>query len=389
MTGDTRPSRISRNVGRRAFLKQGSALVAAVGAGACTGPSRKSRVPASRSATPITWRVQAHLGGDTASFRAFKRFCANIGELSEGDLVFEPYPPGAIVGVFDMFDAVKAGALDGASFPPFYPADTIPALAFLSSYPLGLDRPDQWETWFYELGGLELARKIHDPHNIRFVGPVQHDLNIIHSNVPIRSFEDFRGKRLRVPGGIIADVFAAAGAKTVVASADQIYAAMENGTIDAADFVGPGVNFELGYANIARYIILGPPSTPSIHQPCDLFCVLANLGRWRALPKHLQDVVEYAARRYSWDHYVSIQRANTLSWAKYKDKGVEILRLSEADVAKFRKVAIPIWFKWAKLSPLGREALASQLAYMKSPAVSYVRDDSLVDASGKKLSIDD
>jgi TRAP-type mannitol/chloroaromatic compound transport system substrate-binding protein len=353
--------------------------------GCATTP--RERAPAASSGA-ITWRVQSHIGGDTETFRAFKRFCASVGELSERKLIFEAHPPDSIVGVFDMFEALKTGLLDCASCPPHYPADRIPGLAFLSSYPLGLDRPDQWETWFYELGGLELARRMHEDHNIRFVGPVQHDLNIVHSRVPIRSFEDFRGKKLRMPGGLIADIFAAAGAKTVVTAPDRIYAALANGTVDAADFVGPAVNFELGFANVAPYIILGPTQTPSIHQPCDLFCVLANMDKWKSLSKHLQDVVEYAVRRYSWAHYGAIQRADTLSWAKYRAKGVEILRLSNADVEKFRKVAIPAWFAWAKKSPLGREAFASQLAYLQSPGVGYVEDAALVDAEGKRLSLD-
>jgi TRAP-type mannitol/chloroaromatic compound transport system substrate-binding protein len=372
---------------RRDVLVSGGAWVASLAAAACLRRNEVEAEPDAGGPTPIVWKVQNYIGGDTESFRLFKRFCASVGELSEGRLVFEPHPLGSIVGLFDIFEAVKTGKLDAATTGPFYQAAKIPELSFLSSYPLGLDRPDQWETWFYELGGLSVARRMHEPHNIRFVGPVQHDLNIIHSRVPIRSFEDFRGKKLRMPGGLVADVFTAAGAKTVLTSADQIYPGLASGSLDAADFVGPAVNYDLGFASVAKYIIMGPPATPCIHQPCDLECVLANMDRWRALPPHLQEVVEYAVRRYSWEHYGAIQKANTLVWDKYKAKGVEILRISDADVDKFRRVAIPTWFKWANKTPLGREAFASQLAYMKSPSVDYVDDSMLVDTDGKPLSL--
>jgi hypothetical protein len=46
-----------------------------------------------------------------------------------------------------------------------------------------------------------------------------------------------------------------------------------------------------------------------------------------------------------------------------------------------------MWFKWANKTPLGREAFASQLAYMKSPSVDYVDDSMLVDTDGKPLSL--
>ena len=169
----------------------------------------------------------------------------------------------------------------------------------MTSYPLGLDRPDQWETWYYGLGGLDLARRIFAPHGVYFVGPVQYDLNIIHLRKPLRSFEDFNGIKLRMPGGLIAEVFDAAGAKTTLLSGDQVYPALSTGAIDAADFAGPATNFNLGFANAAKYIIIGPPGTPCIHQPVDLHCVLVNLEKWNALPKNLQQVVEHATRRFS------------------------------------------------------------------------------------------
>jgi hypothetical protein len=73
--------------------------------------------------------------------------------------------------------------------------------------------------------------------------------------------------------------------------------------------------------------------------------------------------------------------------AEIRGERVEILELSDADVEKFRKVAIPLWFKWAKMDPLGREAFAGQLDYMKNPSVAYLTDAMLVDANGQKLTL--
>jgi len=317
----------------------------------------------------------------------FVKFCSNVAEFSEGELEIEPHPSSEIVPTLKIFDSLQSGKLDLASTSPTYPAGAYPGMAFLASYPLGLDRPDQWETWYFELGGLELARRMHEAHDIFFLSPLQHDSNIIHSRVPIRSFEEFKGKKIRMPGGLIADVFVAAGAKTVFVGGDQIYPGLESGALDAADNLGPASNYNLGFANVAKYIIRGPRGTRTIHQPVDLHAVLIHRPRWQALSKHLQDVLEYASHRYSWDHFVHVQRENIAAWRKFEEKGVEIIELTDADVVKFRKVAIPLWFKWAKLDPLGREAFASQLDYMKSPSVGYLTDDMLVDGNGQKLTL--
>ncbi len=86
-----------------------------------------------------------------------------------------------------------------------------------------------------------------------------------------------------------------------------------------------------------------------------------------------------ATRQHSWDHYAYIQKENIAAWDKYKAQGVQIIRLSEDDVQKFRRYAIPMWFRWAKKDPLAKEAFASQLAFMRTISVGYVPDSMLVD----------
>jgi TRAP-type mannitol/chloroaromatic compound transport system substrate-binding protein len=364
----------------------------ALGAAGAVACSDKSATPSSPE-TPATavattkWRVQSVWDAGTDGYTAFQRFCANVKELSEGKLELEPNAAGKLANSFEMFDAVKAGTIDAMSCFTIYWAPNLPVAAFLSSYPLGMDRPDQWETWFYSLGGIEIARKAFEANNIFYVGPVQHDLNLIHSKVPIRSFEDFRGKKIRFPGGLIADVFAQAGVQTVVLAGADVYPALQKGTIDAADFVGPAVNFSLGFADVAGFIVMGPPSTPCIHQPVDLLDFSVNLSKWNALSKHLQEVVIAATRQFSWDHYAYIQKQDLAAWDKFQAKGVQVIRLTDADIAKFRRLAIPAWFKWAKKDALAREALASQLAYMRSPSVGYLNDAMLVDTDGNRLSL--
>ncbi|MDP9151061.1 MAG: TRAP transporter substrate-binding protein DctP [Myxococcota bacterium] len=371
-------------IGRREIV---SGALAGLGAGALVSCSKPESAPKSveSSTKVIKWKAQSHDPALASDYEPFVKFCASVGELSEGQLVIEPHGPGEVVSIREMFAAVKTGKLDLAVTFPGY-ADFIAGTSFLTSYPLGLDRPDQWETWYYDLGGLGLARRMFEPHGVLFLAPVQHDLNLIHSRIPIRSFEDFRGVKLRMPGGLIADVFQAAGAKTVFLTGDQVYPTLQSGAIDAADFAGPATNFSMGFANVAKYIILGPPSTPCIHQPVDLHCALVGLERWNSLPKHLQAVLEYAVRRFSWDDYAHVQKENISAWERFRQKGVEIIRLSNSDIDKLRRVAIPMWFKWAQKDSLAREAFESQLAYMKNPSVAYITDEMLVDATGKALS---
>jgi TRAP-type mannitol/chloroaromatic compound transport system substrate-binding protein len=369
--------RSETTISRRRFLNAAAGGTAALGFPAIV-----------HAQAPVKWRIQSAWQAGTAGYTAFQKYCANVKEISEGKLLFQPFPEKGVVGTFEMFDAVKSGALDAMHCFSNYWTGKLPVTAFLSSYPLALDRPDQWETWFYELGGLQIARKAYQAHGMFFVGPIQHDLNLVHAKVAIRSFEEFKGKKIRFPGGMIADIFALAGVSTILLPGGEVYPALEKGLLDASDYTGPAVNYDLGFAEVAKYIVMGPISTPCLHQPVDLMDLTVNLAKWNALPKHMQNLVIAATRQHSWDQYAYIQKENVAAWDKFKVKGVQIIRLSDADIQKFRRLAIPMWFKWAKRDALAKEAFASQLAFMKTFNVGYITDSMLVDVDGKtKLSL--
>jgi len=220
-----------------------------------------------------------------------------------------------------------------------------------------------------------------------WVGCVQHDDNLIHSKIPIRSFEDFKGKKIRYPGGMIADIYKAAGVSTVLLPGGEVYPALEKGVIDASDYVGAAVNYNLGYGEICKYIVMGPPSTPCLHQPVDLMSVSININSWKKIPPHLQQLFEAAVKKHSWDHYTAIQRADLEAYEKFKAQGVEIIRLKESDIEKFKRFAPKLWVDYAKRNPLAMKAFKSQWEYMKTVKIGYYTDKDLVDPDGKKLEI--
>jgi TRAP-type mannitol/chloroaromatic compound transport system substrate-binding protein len=365
---------------RRSFLK-----TAAVATGAAAGVMGFPGVMKLSAAAPIKWKMQTCWDAGTIGYTKFLDFCKKVGEMTEGKLVIEGLPAGAIVGTFEMFDAVKAGVFDAYHSFDVYWVGKLPVCTFLTSYPFGMDRPDQWDTWFWYLGGKEIAREGYGKHNLMYLGPIQHDDNLIHSKIPLRSFEDFKGKKIRYPGGIIADIYRAAGVSTVLLPGGEVYPALEKGVIDASDFVGWAVNYNLGFAEIAKYIILGPPSTPCLHQPVDLMSIEINMNKWKALPKHLQELLEMSVKWHSWDHYTAIQKADIDAIPKYLAKGVEVIRLKESDIEKFKKFAPELWVTWAKKHPLAMKAFKSQWEYMKSEKMKYYTDSDMVDSKGKKI----
>ncbi|MBI1209645.1 MAG: ABC transporter substrate-binding protein [Azospirillum sp.] len=355
---------------RRKFLKA-FAVTGGLAAAAAVAAPHVAR------AAGKTFRIQTSWAPGTTGYKIFEKWCNGVAELTGGELAFKAFPAGAVSGDFQLFDAVKNGVLDGMNLFTVYWAGRMPAGVFLSSYPMGPNFPHQWDMLFNAYGATEFARELYKKNGLYFVCHIQHDLNLIHSKKPIKSLDDFKGLILRVPGGIVADCFAAIGAKTTLLPGSDVYPALERGTIEAADYVGPAVNFDLGFQQVTNYIVMGPQSTPCLHQPVDLMDISFSLRAWNSLSKRMQDLVHEMAQGYSVTHYGAIQEANKEAWPKYAKAGTSVSRLSEEDVARFRKVAIPLWFQWANKDKDAAKLFKMHLDLMQDPAVAYLTPDDI------------
>lgn len=352
---------------RRSFLK-GSALA---GAATLAAPAI-----ATAAGETTTWKVQTSWPGGLG-LQVFKDWCGSIKEKTGGQLEFIPFGAKDVVGDFQLFDAVKNGVLQAMNPFTLYWAGRMPAAVFLSSYPMGLRNPHEWDVFYYGLGGLEIARELFAREGLYYVGPIHHGPNIIHSKVPIRSVDDFRGRKMRLPGGMVAEVFQELGAKTTLLPGSEIFPALEKGTIDVADFVGPAINYALGFHQVTKYISMGPPGFMSLYQPVDLMDLTVGMDAWNALAPEMKQFVEMETKSYSIEHHAAIQKADQEAWVKFEEAGTEVTRLSQDDVEAVTEVAVPRWFAWANKDKDAARLFKIQLDYMKSGSLGYVTDDML------------
>ncbi len=363
--------------GRRSFLK--STAAAAGGATILGAPWIRNAT----AADTTTWKIQTSWPGGIG-LDIFKDWCGSIVEKTGGELAFQPFGAKDVVGDFQLFDAVKNGVLDAMNPFTLYWAGRMPASVFLSSYPLGPRNPHEWDVFFYGLGGLEITRELFAEFDMHYVGPIHHGPNIIHSKVPIRSIDDFNGRKMRLPGGMVAEVFQAAGAKTTLLPGSEIFPALEKGTIDVADYVGPAVNYALGFHQVTDFISMGPPGFMSLYQPVDLMDLTVGKKQWDALSPAMQQFVEMEVHVYSDLHHAAIQKADQEAWGKFEEAGTIVTRLSEEDVIAFTQLSVPIWFKWANKDKNAARVFQIQLDYMKSGSLGYV-DDAMI--KGQTLNV--
>lgn len=374
MTDTKTPLDLDVGAGRREFLK---GVVTTAGAGAAVAAASPLGFPyigKAEAQQTTSWRIQTSWPAGVG-LATFKQWCGTIKEKTGGELEFKPFGAKDIVGDFELFDAVKNGVLDAMNSFTLYWAGKLPATAFMSSYLMGLRYPHEWDVFFYSKGGLQVAREIFAKQGMHYVGRIHHGPNIIHSKVPIRSIEDFKGLKLRVPGGMIAEGFAAIGARTTLLPGGEVFAALEKGTVDAADYTGPAVNWDLGFQQVTKYIWMGPEGLESIYQPVDLMDLVVNTNVWNKLSPKMKQFVEDEVQVYSNIHHAAIQKADMEAWGKFEKAGIEINRLPTEDLPKFQRVATPIWFKWANKDKDAARIFKLQLEVMESPSFGYVTPD--------------
>lgn len=326
-------------------------------------------------------RIQSSWQPGTVGYKTFENWAARVQELTSGEVRIEPHPAGSIVGDFSLMDGVRDGVIEGQNMFTVYWAGKMPAGVFFSSYPMALSLPHHWDIMYGSYGGYGVVSDLYEKFGMEFLGHVHHDMNLIHSKEPLRSFEDFKGKKIRFPGGIVAETFADVGVRTTLLPGSEVYPALEKGTIDAADFVGPAVNYELGFHQVTGYIIMGPPSTPCLHQPVDLMDIAVQKRTWERLSPETRDIMRDLVAAYSREHYAAIQEANRAAWPKYEEAGVEVIHLSEEDAQQFRKAAVPKWFEWANKDEDAARLFKIHLETMNDPSIAVITDEDVKDYS--------
>lgn len=266
---------------RRRFLAQTGAI-----AGAAT-----LAVPAMAQTSPtVKWRMSTSWPKSLDTiYGSADELCKRVGQLTEGKFEIRPFAGGEIVPPAQNMEAVGNGTIEcnHVLASSFVGKDT--ALAFDAGMPFGLNAR-QHNAWVYYGGGLPLLRELYKKHGI---------VNFVCGNVgvqmggfyrkEIKSVADLKGLKMRI-GGIGGMVLAKLGAVPQQIPAADIYASLEKGTIDAAEWIGPYDDEKLGLHRVAPYYY-----TPGWWEGSASITAMVNAKAWEALPPAYKAAFECAA----------------------------------------------------------------------------------------------
>lgn len=311
----------STNSGRRGLLK--ASAVTAVGAAVLATPQ------VSRAQT-VTLRFQSTWPQRDIFHEFAGDYVSRVNAMGGGRLRLELLAAGAVVGAFQLLDAVHAGTLDGGHGVSAYWFGRNRAFSLFGTTPPWFGDANQLLGWFYYGGGEALYRELmHDTLRMNAVGflsgpmPTQ-PLGWFRN--PIERAEQIRGLRYRTVG-LATDLMQEMGAAVVALPGGEIVPALERGVIDAAEFNNPSSDRVLGFPDVAKNYYI-----QSYHQAVEAFEILFNRQRFDALPAENQALLRHCAEAASAD----------MSWKLQDRYSRDLLAMSQTQGVNVRPTPRPI-----------------------------------------------
>ena len=209
--------------------------------------------PAVHAQAAIRWRLASSFPKSLDTiFGAADVFADKIKKMSGGKFEVSVHAAGELMPALGVVDGVQQGSIEAAHTAPYYFFGKDECFALGCAIPFGLNSR-QMTAWMYDGNGLKLMREFYTKYNIiNFPGGNTGAQMGGWFRKEIKSVADLKGLKFRI-GGFGGKVLAPLGAVPQNIPGGEIYPALEKGTIDAAEWVGPYDDQKLGFNKVAPY----------------------------------------------------------------------------------------------------------------------------------------
>lgn len=267
---------------RRSFIAKASAGAGAVAAAVAA--------PVVHAQPQVRWRLASSFPKSLDTiYGAAEVFAKLVTEATGGRFQISVHPAGELVPPFGVVDAVQNATVEAAHTAPYYFFGKDETFAIDSAIPFGLNSRQQ-TAWMFEGNGLKLMREFYSGYNI---------VNFPCGNTgaqmggwfrkELKSVADIKGLKIRV-GGFAGRVLQRLEAVPQNIPGGEIYPALEKGTIDAAEWVGPYDDEKLGFNKVAPHYYY-----PGWWEGGPQMSLYINNKAWAALSPEFKAIVEAAA----------------------------------------------------------------------------------------------
>lgn len=299
---------------RRDFLKK-----AGVGVAASTvfGPVFAQTAPT------IRWRLASSFPKSLDTiFGSADILSERVSQLSDGKFQIRTFPAGELVPGLQVLDGVQQGTVEVGHTAMYYYIGKNPSFAFDTSLPFGLTARQQ-NAWWYYGGGIDAMRGVCADFNcINFPGGNTGAQMGGWWRKEVNTVAELKGIKMRIPGlgGV---VMSRLGVVPQTIAGGEIYPALERGTVDSAEWVGPYDDQKLGFYKVAKFYYY-----PGWWEPGPGLSFIVNRAEWAKLPKEYQNIFEVAAYEANVSMAARYDAQNPAAFDQLVKAGVKLRKFS-------------------------------------------------------------
>jgi TRAP-type mannitol/chloroaromatic compound transport system substrate-binding protein len=296
-----------------------------------------------------------------------ENFAKAVNEMSNGRLQIKVYGANELVPAMGVFDAVAGGAAEMGHGAAYYWKGKIPAAQFMTAVPFGMNAQEM-NGWLHYGGGLDLWRKLYAKYDlVPFAGGSTGVQMAGWFKQEITSVADLQGLKMRIPG-LAGEVFQRIGGVPVTLPGGDIFTAMQTGSIDATEWVGPYNDLTFGLHKVAKFYYY-----PGWQEPGAMLEFITNAAAWNSLPPDLQAIVTAAARAVNQDMLDEYTARNNTALKELVEKhGVQLKRLPDDVLAALRTASDQVIQEVIAADADAREIYESFSAFQRD-VESYTR----------------
>ena len=283
-----------------------------------------------------------------------------VKDMSGGKFIIQVHGKEKHKAALGILDMVKNKQYEmGHSGSYYWKGKDINTIWF-TTVPFGMTMKEQY-AWFYYGDGMKYMTKVYDRFKV---------LNFPGGNTgvqmggwfrkQINTLEDLKGIKMRIPG-LAGEVMAKLGVNVTNIPAGELYTALDRGTIDALEWVGPGMDIKMGFHKVAPYYYTG------WHEPASEMQFMVNKRAFNKLPKEYKAMLITAMKAASSDMYYENFAASSKAWAKMKTDfpNIQVKSFPAPVVKAMKKATDEVFEKYASKNKLFREIYNNQQAFMK------------------------
>ncbi|HNQ57408.1 MAG: ABC transporter substrate-binding protein [Rhodocyclaceae bacterium] len=308
----------------------------------------------------IRWRLASSFPKalDTI-FGAADVFSKKLKEMSGGKFEISVHAGGELMPPFGVVDGVQQGTVECAHTAPYYFYGKDPTFSLNCAIPFGLNSR-QMTAWMYEGNGLKLFREFYKSYNI---------VNFPMGNTgaqmggwfrkPIKSVKDMKGLKMRI-SNLAGEVAARLGVVPQSLPGGELYQALEKGTIDAVEWVGPYDDQKLGFYKVAKNYVY-----PAWWEGGPELELYVNSKAWESLSPEYKAMLECAAATAHSDMLAKYDAKNPKALKELVASGVKLQRMPKDAMDAAWKAAQEVYADLSAKNANWKKIYDDQIAFRR------------------------